>query len=154
MLGVVIDPARALPHGPRARLLNRVLEASGDTVRALGRIGAATPGASAGEAPAILGLELGAQCAAMFGAAMFGAGEGGAPRIGFLVSIRSARLHRPFLPVDRDLEVEARRVGGAAGLELFEVAVRVPGEVSPAVEGVLGTMLTDRRVAPEGGDAV
>lgn len=146
-----MDPTRCLPHGPPMRLLTRVDEVAGDTVRAVGRIPPDAPGVTEEWAPAILGLELGAQSAAMIAAAAAGAearddDEAPAPRIGYLVSIRSARFDVPWLPVGVELAVEARRIGGAAGLELFEVAVTPPGRDRPAVEGVLGTMLTERRV--------
>jgi predicted hotdog family 3-hydroxylacyl-ACP dehydratase len=154
----VIDPAHYLPHAAPALLLTRVLEVADGTVRALGRIGAVAPGATADTAPAVLGLELGAQCAGIWGAAMLVDGEdpgrkavGPAgeplPRIGYLVSVRSARFAQPFLPIDQDLEVEARRVGGAGGLELFAIAVRVKGCAEPAVVATLGTMLTEHTIA-------
>ncbi|HVS65602.1 MAG TPA: hypothetical protein VMT85_19095 [Thermoanaerobaculia bacterium] len=141
-----MDPTRFLPHAPPLRLLTRVDEVAGDTVRAVGCIPPDAPGAGPRWAPAILGLELGAQSTAMIGAAALAAETVPAPRIGYLVSIRSASFERPSLPVGVELAVEARRVGGAGGLELFEVAVTVPGDPEPAVRAVVGTMLTDRTV--------
>ncbi|HVS15051.1 MAG TPA: hypothetical protein VMV46_14080 [Thermoanaerobaculia bacterium] len=151
-----MDPSRVLPHGPPARLLTRVIETSGDRARAIGRIGPEAPGAGPAGAPAILGLELGAQCAAMIaraapaGSRQVDDAPADPPRIGYLVSIRSARFDVAFLPVESDLEVEARRVGGVGGLEVFEITVQTPGRAAPVVLGTLGTMLTERRVAVAG----
>ena len=152
-----MDPARLLPHAPPMRLITRVVEIAGDRARAVGRIGPTVPGADGRTAPAVLGIELGAQCAALIGAALIGAAVieaesvasgveatdtlPDAARVGHLVSIRSATFTTAFLPVDRDLDAVARRVGGAGGLELFEVAIRTDPEGEPTVRATIGTML-------------
>jgi predicted hotdog family 3-hydroxylacyl-ACP dehydratase len=143
-----MDLLRFLPHGPPLRLLTGIDAVGDDHVQARGLIPRDAPGATEHGVPAILGIELGAQSTAMIAAAAIAAvGESPTPRLGYLVSLRAVTLHVPFLPTGVELRVAARRIGGAGGFEMFEVAVRRPGEVAPAVEGVVGTLLTDQKIA-------
>jgi hypothetical protein len=80
---------------------------------------------------------MGAQASALLGPL---ATNPGAPRTGYLVSIRRATLHQATIPLVRPFRVEARLRGRAGGLQV--VHVRIAAEDEPAktlAEGDLGT---------------
>jgi predicted hotdog family 3-hydroxylacyl-ACP dehydratase len=128
-------------------LVASIRSATAETIECEGRIPGDHPTAEAGRAPAILGLEMGAQAAGLHGAlqsqgtAAEGAPEGSpeAPRLGYLVGIRQARFVEPFLPVDRPLRISARAAGSLASLALFEVQIFQEGTREPLVQGVVST---------------
>ena len=137
------DAAALLPHSGPARLLTQVLEVDGNEARCLGRVPLDSPFVEDGHAPSYLGLELGAQAAAVLEAlAQRGAAGASGPRIGYLVGVRDARLSTLAIPAGAPLEVSVRLVGSAPPLALY--AVRVLGD---GVEYAAGTVST---FAPEG----
>ncbi len=123
-----------LPHGPPIRFVEEIVgEVDGAFVcRAripaeLGVEGLASP---------LLGIEMGAQTAAVLAALDRGSDDIG-PRMGYLVSVRNARFETGVLPVDRALTVRARRAGGVHPLATFEV------EIDGYLSATIGTYAAD-----------
>ncbi|MFL6193875.1 MAG: hypothetical protein ACJ75H_06865 [Thermoanaerobaculia bacterium] len=107
-----------LPHGPPAALLR------GTGVAVIPRD---HPLVRDGRATALLGIEAGAQAAALLEAFGGPEGERASPRIGYLVGIREARFTVRCLPAGEVLRVVATPAGGAPPLSLYDVAVGMPG---------------------------
>lgn len=120
------DPAALVPHAPPALFLRSVVEAGPEGIVCAVEIPAAHPLAEDGRVPSFAGLEAAAQAAALL-EALGRSGEGGGPRIGYLVGIRDARFHAPFLPVDRPLRAEARLHGSVPPLSMYRVSVQGAG---------------------------
>lgn len=117
----------SLPHAPPARLVTGVLAAAPERVACRAEIPLDHPLVADGTAPAYLGLEAGAQAAAVWGAlAAERAGEG--PRIGYVVAIRNAHFHVPGLAAGRPFRVEVRPAGSAPPLSIYEVSVEMGGK--------------------------
>jgi predicted hotdog family 3-hydroxylacyl-ACP dehydratase len=120
--------AELLAHGGVARLLTEVLRSSPAFVQAVGRVPVGHPLVTAGRAPSLLGLELGAQAAAALEALEgMATGGSGAPHIGYLVRVREASFRRPDLPVDAPLGVTAHRCGAAGALASYRITVDLEG---------------------------
>ncbi|MFL6202823.1 MAG: hypothetical protein ACJ76J_26955 [Thermoanaerobaculia bacterium] len=112
-----------IPHAPPALLVRTA---------ALAVIPEDNPFVQAGRAPAFVGLEAGAQAAALLEALARSSGE---PRIGYVVAIRNARFRTPWLPAGRPLPVTVKPAGSAPPLSIYEVSV---GEV---VTGLISTYI-------------
>jgi 3-hydroxyacyl-[acyl-carrier-protein] dehydratase len=121
-----------IPHAPPALLIRTVLEASSEGASAIAVIPGNSPFVEAGRAPAYVGLEAGAQTAAVL--EVLGR-EGGSPRIGYVVAIRNARFRTPWLPAGQPLPVTVKPAGSAPPLSIYEVKV---GEV---VAGLVSTYI-------------
>ncbi len=139
-------PGALLPHGPPARWIDEVLTHAPGELTCRGRIPAASPFARGGTAPALAGLELAAQAAAVLEAlerAGAGTGAGAGPRRGYLVRVRDAALASAGIPAEAPLLVRVRRTGGLPPLALYEVEVRREegGEAAEVCRGTLGTWL-------------
>ena len=91
------------------------------------------PFVEAGRAPAFVGLEAGAQAAALLEAQGRSSGE---PRIGYVVAIRNARFRNSWLPAGRPLPVAVKPAGSAPPLTIYEVSV---GDV---VTGLVSTYIS------------
>lgn len=117
-------PPHLIPHAPPALLVRSASVAV---------IPEDNPFVEAGRAPAFVGLEAGAQAAALLEALDRSAGE---PRIGYVVAIRNARFRASWLPVGRPLPVTVKPAGSAPPLSIYEVSV---GEV---VTGLISTYIT------------
>jgi predicted hotdog family 3-hydroxylacyl-ACP dehydratase len=118
-------------------LVETVLERGEGSVVCRCRVGRDTPLAGESGISSMVALELGAQTSALVEDA---AGPNTTARSGYLVSIRRATLHRPTLPLEVPLRVEARIVGRAGGLQI--VRVRIASEDEPErtlAEAELGT---------------
>jgi 3-hydroxymyristoyl/3-hydroxydecanoyl-(acyl carrier protein) dehydratase len=113
-------PSELIPHALPALLVERVLEVSPEGASALVVIPEDSPFVAAGRAPAFVGLEAGAQTAAVLEALGRREGEGG-PRIGYVVAIRNARFRTPWLPAGRPLRVTVKPAGSAPPLSVYEV---------------------------------
>jgi 3-hydroxymyristoyl/3-hydroxydecanoyl-(acyl carrier protein) dehydratase len=113
--------AALLPHEPPARLLREVLEASAEGLTGIAEIPADSPFVHAGRAPALLALEAAAQGAAVLEA--LSRQDASGPRIGYLVGLRNARLHTPWLPPEQPFRVTVRLTGSAESLSMYEVAI-------------------------------
>jgi 3-hydroxymyristoyl/3-hydroxydecanoyl-(acyl carrier protein) dehydratase len=119
-----------IPHEPPARLLREILEASAEGLTGIAQIPADSPFVREGRAPSFLGLEAAAQGAAVLEA--LSRQDASGPRIGYLVGLRNARLHTPWLPAEQPFRVTVRLTGSAAPLSMYEVAVEeiVHGSIS------------------------
>jgi predicted hotdog family 3-hydroxylacyl-ACP dehydratase len=108
------------------------------------------PFAAGSTAPCFVGLEMAAQAAATLEALVrAGAGLDAAPRIGYLVGIRSARFHDPELPVGRRLVASIRPAGSAPPLSVYEAEIRRGGRI--CLEAVISTYITEEQGRrPEG----
>ena len=117
-------PAGLIPHAPPALLVRSPTVAV---------IPEDNPFVHAGRAPAFVGLEAGAQAAALLEAQVRSAGE---PRIGYVVAIRNARFRTPWLPPGRPLPVAVKLAGSAPPLTIYEVSVGgvVTGLVSTYID--------------------
>jgi len=113
--------ATLIPHEPPARLLREILEASAEGLTGIAQIPADSPFVQEGRVPSFLGLEAAAQGAAVLEALTRKETLG--PRIGYLVGLRNARLHTPWLPAEQPFRVNVRLTGSAAPLSMYEVAV-------------------------------
>jgi len=113
-------PSELVPHTPPALLVERVLEVSPAGASALVVIPEDNPFVAAGRAPAFVGLEAGAQTAAVLEALTHREG-GGKPRIGYVVAVRNARFRTPWLPAGRPIRVTVKPAGSAPPLSIYEV---------------------------------
>jgi 3-hydroxymyristoyl/3-hydroxydecanoyl-(acyl carrier protein) dehydratase len=113
-------PGDLVPHAPPALLVESLLEVSGEGASAIVRIPESNPFVQAGRAPAFVGLEAGAQTAAVLEALGRPEGEAG-PRIGYVVAIRNARFRTPWLPAGTPLAVTVKPAGSAPPLSIYEV---------------------------------
>ncbi len=116
------SPGGLVPHAPPALLVQAVLDVSADGASAIVQIPADSPFVVAGRAPAFVGLEAGAQSAAVLEALDRSGGEPG-PRIGYVVAIRNARFRTPWLPAGTPLGVTVKTAGGTGPLSIYEVSL-------------------------------
>lgn len=114
-------PAGLIPHAPPALLVR---------TSSVAVIPEDNPFVEAGRAPAFVGLEAGAQTAAVLEALARSSGE---PRIGYVVAIRNARFRTPWLPAGRPLPVAVTPAGSAPPLSIYEV------DVGDVVTGLVST---------------
>lgn len=129
-------PGELVPHAPPALLVSSVLEVSAEGASAIVEIPGNNPFVRKGRAPAFIGLEAGAQTAAVLEALGREGGEG--PRIGYVVAIRNARFATPWLPAGTPLEVTVKAAGSAPPLSIYEVNLGggvVTGLVSTFIQG-------------------
>lgn len=117
-----------IPHRGAALLVEGVDAVSAEGITCWGLVPPESPFAANGKAPSFLGLEMGAQAAALFEALRRRDDGSGSdtPRIGYLVGIRDAQLTLD-LPIGRRLRVTARAAGGAGPLGLYRVSVEEDG---------------------------
>lgn len=120
------DPAALVPHAPPALFLRSIVEVDPEGIVCAVEIPSRHPLAEGGRIPSFAGLEAAAQAAALL-EALGRKGEGGGPRIGYLVGIRDARFHAPFLPTDRPLRAEARLHGSVPPLSMYRVSIQGAG---------------------------
>lgn len=129
------SPAALVPHAPPALLIRNVLEATSEGASCIVEIPAANPFVEKGRAPSFLGLEAAAQTAAVL-ESLTRTGDTG-PRLGYLVGVRDARLHTPWLPAGRPLRATVRLTGSAPPLAVYEAVIDAGGR-----ELVTGTVST------------
>ncbi len=118
-------PGTLVPHAPPALLVESMIEVSDDGASAIVLIPEDSPFAvpgHGGRVPAFVGLEAGAQTAAVL-EALNRSGEEAGPRIGYVVAIRNARFQTPWLPVATPLPVTVKLTGSAPPLSIYEVSV-------------------------------
>lgn len=105
------DPALLLPHGAKARCVDRVLSfVPGEQIRATWRVSPTSPlfDPACDGVPSWAGIEIMAQCAGLYLGLSRGYARGGtASRSGFLVGMRRFRAHRPVLANHAELTLEA-----------------------------------------------
>ena len=117
-----------LPHRGTARLLSEVVRWGEDFIEAIGMVPVAHPLASVDGAPCFLGLELGAQAAAVLEALGRAALTGDqVPRTGLLVRVHEATFLMSDLPLETPLFVMAQLEGAAPPLAIYRMSVAVDG---------------------------
>ncbi|HKV08957.1 MAG TPA: hypothetical protein VJ725_12515 [Thermoanaerobaculia bacterium] len=131
-------PETLIPHAPPALLVRSVEAVSSEGISCFAVIPGDHPLARDGRVPSFLGLEAAAQAAAVL-EALERRGEGGSPRVGYLVGIRDAVLRTPDLPVDRPFRVTARVHGSAPPLSMYQVALE--GRNGELLAGTISTYL-------------
>jgi predicted hotdog family 3-hydroxylacyl-ACP dehydratase len=121
-------PHLLLPHTGTARLLTEVVRAERGVLVATGQIPAAHPLTVAKNVPCFLGLEMGAQAAAVLEALTRKEDTGDrAPRVGYLVGVRAATFLRPELPVETPVTITASLEGSAPPLAIYRITIAVAG---------------------------
>lgn len=118
-----------VPHTGFARMVRDVVSADAASIRARATIDPAHPLVVAGEAPAYLGIEIGAQAAAALAAASAETGASTDAVRGRLVRVRKATFARPTLPAGVDLDVTATCTGAHPPLASYVVTVSLAGVV-------------------------
>lgn len=126
-------PEGLIPHAPPARLVRTA---------SLALIPEDNPFVEDGRAPAFVGLEAGAQAAAVLEAL---ARSSGKPRIGYVVAIRNARFRTPWLPAGQPLPVAVTPAGSAPPLSIYEVSL---GDVVTGLVSTYVDSLPDQREGP------
>jgi 3-hydroxymyristoyl/3-hydroxydecanoyl-(acyl carrier protein) dehydratase len=127
-----------IPHEPPARLVRDILEASAEGLTGWAEIPAASPFVEEGRAPVFLGLEAAAQGAAVLEA--LSRRDASGPRIGYLVGLRNARFHVPWLPAEQPFRIAVRIAGSAASLSIYEVTVD-DGAGTVLAQGTISTYM-------------
>jgi predicted hotdog family 3-hydroxylacyl-ACP dehydratase len=120
------SPDALLPHAPPMVLLDEVVGFDGDVVRCRRTVRSGQPFVVEGRLPALVGLELLAQAAAVHRALS----SGGRAAKGVLVGAPRIDLHREAFRVDEVLDVEVRLVDAAGPLRSLDGVVRVGDEVA------------------------
>jgi predicted hotdog family 3-hydroxylacyl-ACP dehydratase len=131
------DLVAGLPHSGVARLLTTAVTLGNGIVQATGRIPSDHPLCDAGEAPAFLGIELGAQAAAVAVSQRALAEGASGPGAGRLVRVREAALLAPRLPADTPLQVTATLQGTAGPVAIYTIEVSLDG--IPMVRATIST---------------
>ncbi len=121
---------RCIPHAGSMCLLNEVLRWDEERIfaRATNHNDAANPLRHGNHLPALCAIEYAAQAMAVHGALMT-QGSGGAPRIGFIGSVRDVRLHVEHLDgILAPLEIEAVKQLADDNHSLYELRVSAGGQ--------------------------
>lgn len=132
---------RLIPHRPPMRLIEEVLGESAEGFVCRGRIPAEL--STDGAASPLLGLEMGAQAAAVLAALGREGVAGGEPGLGYLVSIREARFECPELPAERLLTVRVRATGGVLPLTTYEIRIAMDETSAPLLSATIGTFVLE-----------
>ena len=114
--------AELLPHQGPALLIAELLELDPDTIRCRATVPTTSPFIADDQVPAFLGIEMGAQAAALHDIAL--AGADAPDKHGYIVAVRRAVMHVPRIDVSQRIVVEARREASAAPLFNYAIAVR------------------------------
>jgi predicted hotdog family 3-hydroxylacyl-ACP dehydratase len=138
--GEGLSPA-VLPHQRLARMIKRLDFVGADEARATAELDPASPYAQRAATCSVAGIEMAAQCAALFCASL-----DGRPRDGMLVAVKDFAL-AARMPVGRPISVTVRRLGRARALTRFAAELRLDGELVMA--GELSTWIPDRDPAAE-----
>ena len=118
------------------RLVERVLEHDREGIRCAARVQPGTPLSGKAGAPAVVGVEMAAQAAALHQALCIPEeGDGARLRPGYLVGVRDLRMRVARLPPGEELEITLRRRGSAPPLAIYAAQVALSGTV--LVEGTI-----------------
>jgi predicted hotdog family 3-hydroxylacyl-ACP dehydratase len=128
-----------LPHAPPARFVSGILAASEEEIVCAAEIPPFHPLAEGGRVPAFVGIEAGAQAAAVL-EALNRRHHAPGPQIGYLVGVRQARFALAAFATGWPLRVGARLLGGAFPLSIYEIAVGEPGR--EVLTGSISTFIT------------
>lgn len=119
-------------------LIDEILAEDAESITCRGHIPESL--ATGGRASSLLGIELGAQAAAVHGALTRDAGDP-EPRVGYLVAVVEARFQGPDLPAEQELAIRAFRDGGVNLLARYSITVSLDGQSSPSVAATISTMI-------------
>jgi len=126
-----------IPHGPPARLVSGVVEATAEGIVCRAEVPRDHPLVEGGSAPCFLGIEAAAQAAAVLEALGRRAAPG--PRIGYLVGIRDARFEVPRLPAGLPFRATVRLHGSAPPLSIYQVTLEGAG--GPVLAATISTYI-------------
>ncbi|MCP4004218.1 MAG: 3-hydroxylacyl-ACP dehydratase [bacterium] len=143
--------AEVIPHSGNMLLLSDILshDPEGETVCLVIVDQVPSFRDAAGHLPSWIGLELMAQCVAVYGG-LVDRERGDPPRLGFLLGSRSLVFHRVLYNPGQRLEVSATRTWGAAsGMVSFDCAVRDAATAEILAEGRLNCFIPEKGVALE-----
>lgn len=129
-----------IPHRDPALLVRVVTEHSPAEITCIAVVPGDHPLVHGGRAPGFLAIEMAAQAAAALAALTRAPEAPPGPRIGYLVGVREAALHRPDLPAGWPLRVTVRPAGSAPPLAVYEAVVELDG--TPALTATISTYLT------------
>lgn len=121
-------PIDLLPHGPSMVFIDEVLEYGAESV-----VCRVVPGSNDGQyardgvVPATMCVEYMAQAISAYAGLRAEPGE--RRQIGYIIAVRSLRVHVPGFVVGQPLIVRANRQWGEAHLGRFEAAIEREGEV-------------------------
>lgn len=138
-----------IPHRPPMRFVDEIVGEENGAIVCRGRI--PIEFSAGGSASPLLGLELGAQAAAVMGALQrWPATEGTpAPPIGYLVSVRVAEISAPSIPAGQPLTVRVRTAGSVYPLARYEISIyadeKAAKEQAPLISATIGTYLITER---------
>ena len=134
-----------LPHRDPFLFIESVCDVFEDRIVCRGMIKEGHYLTRGGEAPPVLGIEMGGQAAGVHAALQHRDTESNesTPRVGYLVGIRQARFHAMALPVGRALRVEAFAQGASGPLATYRILVRAEGEEDPLVEAKISAWATE-----------
>jgi predicted hotdog family 3-hydroxylacyl-ACP dehydratase len=135
-----------IPHAPPARFIRGVLTASAEEIVCVAEIPLLHPLVEDGRLSSVMGIETGAQAAAVL-ESLSARKEASGPRIGYLVGVREAHFTASSLNADHPLRVTARLQGGAYPLSIYGIVVESLG--CEAVACTISTFIADSQ---EGGE--
>jgi 3-hydroxyacyl-[acyl-carrier-protein] dehydratase len=131
-----------MPHRPPMRFVAAIDRELPEGLQCTVCVPSACGLAVEGQAPALLGLEAAAQCAAAWEALRRSREAGGAsPRIGYLVAIRDAEFFVADIPSDEPLSATVRLEAAALPLTHYAVEVALRGDVM--LRGKVATVLRE-----------
>ncbi len=134
------SPVAWLPHAGVARLVTGVLQVGADEILCEGWVPAGSPYRRGARCPSWVGIELGAQAAALLEAAACEEATPDGTLVGFLVRVREVRCLQPFADPEALLAVRATRLSAAPPLYVHTIEVRA-GETD-LLRGQISTYLT------------
>lgn len=120
--------AELIPHGPRARLVDRIVSVEAQAIVCLGSVPARAAYVRDGSFPSFVLLEMAAQAAAAFEIAS--AREGGAearPGVGYLVRAQAVTSRLARVPAGIAIELRVERTGSAGALQQYACVARHDG---------------------------
>lgn len=121
--GSTEDPSakllRALPHGPAARLLTRVLELDPDAVRSQASTSAASPYGDGETVSSLVAVEMAAQAAGVHQAFLAAAKAATRTGSGYVVRVRKLSISRQRFDVETPVRLHAWLIGVAPPLAIY-----------------------------------
>ena len=128
-----------IPHRPPMRLIEEIVGEVDGVFVCRGAI--PTELAFDGFASPMLGIEMGAQAAAVMAALdqQPRGDDGQEPAIGYLVSIRAATFETQNLPAEQPMTVSVRSLGGVRPLASYEISITPSGSDESCLSATIGT---------------
>jgi len=136
-----------LPHAAPMVLIDRLLDHDGETARCALRVRHDAPFVRDGQVATIVALEYMAQTVGVF-AGYEARRSGEEVRVGYLISCRTMKSARPWLPVGSELNVFIERVWGDTQLGKFECRVQFD-DGTPVASAILNVALAPPDSTPQ-----